>query len=84
MIGPRPHRRRAKTVTRDTVKWKSRDEVYPMTGLLAEVDIERIAASYAIDPALLRALDLRDFCRERLAHFPGVSPEGDGVLVAER
>lgn len=53
---PKPHRRRAKTVTRNTVKWKIRDDVDPMTGVLAEEDIERIAASYAIDPALLRAL----------------------------
>jgi hypothetical protein len=28
--------------------------------------------------------DLPDFCGERLAHFPGLSLEGDGALEAER
>ena len=29
-------------------------------------------------------LDLPDYCGERLAHFPGLSLEGDGALEAER
>ena len=29
-------------------------------------------------------LDLPGFCGERLAHFPGLSLEGDGALEAER
>ena len=29
-------------------------------------------------------VDFPDFCGERLAHFPDLSPEGDGALEAER
>lgn len=35
-------------------------------------------------PAFESAVDLPGFCGERLAHFPGLSLEGDGALEAER
>lgn len=33
---------------------------------------------------LTSTVDLPGFCGERLAHFPGLSLEGDGALEAER
>ena len=35
-------------------------------------------------PGVTGGLDLPGFCGERLAHFPGLSLEGDGALEAER
>ncbi len=37
-----------------------------------------------VHPFASTALDLPGFCGERLAHFPGLSLEGDGALEAER
>lgn len=47
--------------------------------------LERFSVFQAYDVIIgHRAIvDLLGFCGERLAHFPGVSLEGDGALEAE-
>lgn len=46
------------------------------------ISAPRVAASTTFSPKT--SLDLPGFCGERLAHFLGLSLEGDGALEAER
>ncbi|MEO9962830.1 MAG: tyrosine-type recombinase/integrase [Nisaea sp.] len=52
--------------------------IYKATGNLRAVQI--LLGHTKIESTV----DLPGFCGERLAHFPGVSLEGDGALEAER
>jgi hypothetical protein len=51
-----------------------------------EVEFESDTAPTVTSHPIHRSkdVDLPGFCGERLAHFPGVSLEGDGALEAER
>ena len=44
---------------------------------------DRIVAPFVLDGPI-NSVDLPGFFGERLAHFPGLSLEGDGALEAER